>query len=27
MGLFAPGDWRWGLKWALLACAVVTGPT
>lgn len=27
MGLFAPGDWRWGLKWTLIACAVVTGPT
>lgn len=25
--LFAPGDWRWGLKWTLVACAVVTLPT
>lgn len=25
--LFAPGDWRWGLKWTLLACVAVTGPT
>ena len=27
LGLFAPGDWRWGLTWTLVACAVVTGPT
>lgn len=25
--LFAPGDWRWGLKWTLVACVVATGPT
>lgn len=25
--LFRPGDWRWGLKWTLLACAVATLPT
>jgi hypothetical protein len=23
---FAPGDWRWGLKWTLIACTVATGP-
>lgn len=27
LSLFAPGDWRWGLPWTLLACAVVTLPT
>jgi hypothetical protein len=25
--LFAPGDWRWGATWTLIACAVVTLPT
>ena len=25
--LFAPGDWRWGVRWTLLACVVVTLPT
>lgn len=27
LSLFQPGDWRWGLRWTLLACAVVTLPT
>ncbi len=27
IALFHPGDWRWGLRWTLLACAVVTLPT
>lgn len=27
LSLFRPGDWRWGLKWTLIACAVVTVPT
>ncbi|MFZ5757845.1 MAG: CPBP family intramembrane glutamic endopeptidase [Pseudomonadota bacterium] len=26
LSLFSPGDWRWGLKWTLLGCAVATGP-
>ncbi|MDF1821632.1 MAG: CPBP family intramembrane metalloprotease [Alcanivoracaceae bacterium] len=25
--LFAPGDWRWGLKWTLIACALLVLPT
>lgn len=27
VSLFQPGDWRWGWRWTLLACAVVTLPT
>lgn len=27
VSLFKPGDWRWGLRWTLVACAVVTLPT
>ena len=27
LSLFQPGDWRWGWRWTLLACAVVTLPT
>lgn len=27
LALFRPGDWRWGLRWTLVACAVVTVPT
>jgi membrane protease YdiL (CAAX protease family) len=27
VSLFAPGDWRTGLAWTLVAAAVVTGPT
>lgn len=27
ISLFAPGDWRWGARWTLVACAVVTLPT
>lgn len=25
--LFAPGDWRWGARWTLLSCLLVTLPT
>ena len=25
--LFAPGDWRWGLKWTLIACVALIIPT
>lgn len=25
--LFAPGDWRWGLKWTLITCVVLILPT
>ena len=27
LSLFKPGDWRWGITWALIGCAVVTIPT
>lgn len=25
--LFAPGDWRWGVKWTALACVLMVVPT
>lgn len=27
LALWQPGDWRWGLRWTLVACVVVTLPT
>ena len=27
LGLFAPGDWRWGSKWTLITCVALIVPT
>lgn len=27
LALFAPGDWRWGLRWTLVACVALVLPT
>lgn len=27
LALWQPGDWRWGARWTLVACAVATLPT